>query len=162
MLSWRGDGAGTPACGLREGMRCCGEMARSPGSAGSHGLPFLGPALPILPAHPHFTGSGTYRTQVVRDSEAVSLPQLSLQPPLIPAGIASFPYVGAGVHYFRAHTSCECSFVCSSCVHTYCTLTPDTQMPFPPWDTLFSPDSAPLPTPIHPPYLSLSIFFLLH
>ena len=97
---------GPPHVVWREGMRCCEEMARSPDLLVPTGSLPRGPARVPSRAHPHFTGSGTYRTQVVRDSEAVSLPP-AVSCPLIPAGIASFPYVGAGVHFI-------------SCVHTPC------------------------------------------
>lgn len=149
---------GPPHVVWREGMRCCEEMARSPDLLVPTGSLPRGPARVPSRAHPHFTGSGTYRTQVVRDSETVSLPP-AVSCPLIPAGIASFPYVGAGVHFISCVHTLPVSvqfcllLLCAHLLHTHSRHTGCLSL----LGTHCSPRLAPLPMPVHPPYLSLSI-----
>lgn len=125
---------GPPHVVWREGMRCVRKWP-GPQICWFTGLPSRGPARVPSRAHPHFTGSGAYRTQVVRDSEAVSLPP-AVSCPLIPAGIASFLRWGQVFTSFPVCTPLPVSvqFCLLLCVHTYCTLTQATRIPFPPWD----------------------------
>lgn len=124
-----------------EGTRYCEEMARSADLLVPTGSLPCGPACVPSRAHPDSMGSVTYRTQVVHEPEAVPLPP-GVSCGLIPAGIASFPCLGAGVHFI-------------SCVHTLplsvllfalpvCTLTAHSlqthRIRFHPWDTFALPE----------------------
>ena len=115
-----------------------------------------GPARVPSRAHPHFMGSVTYRTQVMHESAAVSLP-LVVSCRLIPAGVTSFPYLGARVHFISCVHTLPVSvyfcllFLCAHLLHTHSRHTGSLSR----LGTHCPPRRAPLPTPVPPPPLSL-------
>lgn len=117
-----------------------------------------GPARVPSRAHPHFMGSVTYRTQVMHESEAVSLP-LVVSCRLIPAGVTSFPYLGARVHFISCVHTLPVSvyfcllFLCAHLLHTHSRHTGSLSR----LGTHCPPRRAPLPTPLPPPPPSLSL-----
>ena len=94
----------------------------------------------------------------MHESEAVSLPPV-VSCRLIPAGVTSFPYLGARVHFISCVHTLPVSvyfcllFLCAHLLHTHSRHTGSLSL----LGIHCSPRRAPLPMPVPPPSLSLSI-----